>query len=298
MTEYKVLVTLDGSHHAERALAYLGVLPSLGASEVLLISVVDESEDFHDLALPEAREREANLLSTYLDAVSADIAEHLGISVRTKVLRGSPAACILDEVKAFSPELMVISTHGHSGITRWRLGSVADKVIRGAACNTLVIGPKATHEGRFQVDDFVGAFKSVLVPLDGSPLAEEALPVAALIADTFDASLILVNAVPVPMFGDAFVGEAIYAAGLDHLIEAAHNFLSRAAATLNRPAETEVLVGPAAFRLEEYISTKRIDLVVMTSHGKGGFFRATLGSVAGRLIGGPAPILIVRPARP
>jgi len=81
MTEYKVLVTLDGSHHAERALAYLGVLPSLGASEVLLISVVDESEDFHALALPEAREREANLLSTYLDAVSADIAEHLGIDL-------------------------------------------------------------------------------------------------------------------------------------------------------------------------------------------------------------------------
>ncbi|MPZ50560.1 MAG: hypothetical protein GEU75_14900 [Dehalococcoidia bacterium] len=61
------------------------------------------------------------------------------------------------------------------------------------------------------------------------------------------------------------------------------------------PVQTDVLVGPAAFTLEDYITEKRIDLVIMTSHGRGGLVRTALGSVTDRLLGRTAPVLVVRP---
>src|SRR3970040_913397 len=97
---YKVMVPLDGSRLAENSLVYLDALKGLGESEVLLVSVVDESEDFRGLHHAESRAREANLLSTYLREVSADVEKHTGVGVATKVLEGSPAAAILDEATA------------------------------------------------------------------------------------------------------------------------------------------------------------------------------------------------------
>jgi nucleotide-binding universal stress UspA family protein len=172
MSQYKVLVPLDGSRLAEHSLVYLDALRSMGESQVQLLSVVDEAEDFESLKPEESRLREENLLSTYLREVSADIKQHLGIDVETRVVAGSPANAILDEAEKYAPDLLVISTHGRSGISRWRLGSVADKVIRGAACNTLVVGPKAAERGTWLDARIMDAFKSLLVPLDGSALAE------------------------------------------------------------------------------------------------------------------------------
>jgi nucleotide-binding universal stress UspA family protein len=83
---------------------------------------------------------------------------------------------------------------------------------------------------------------------------------------------------------------------LDTLIEAARSYLSSAATKLGRPdVKTDVLVGGAAWQLEDYVAGNAIDLVIMTSHGRGGFVRTALGSVTDRLLGGAAPVLVVRP---
>jgi nucleotide-binding universal stress UspA family protein len=297
MPPYKVFVPLDGSRLAEFSLVYLDSLRSLGESRVLLLSVVDEAEDLHSLDPKEYRAREENLLATYLREVSADIENHLGIKVETKVTTGSPASCILAEVGEYSPDLLVISTHGRSGISRWRMGSVADKVIRGAACNTLVVGPKASERSTWMEARLMEAFKSLLVPLDGSALAETALPVATMLADSYGSAIHLVQVVGIPTAAAGGLGEVAYMPDLlDTLKEAAKAYLKNTVAKLNRDdVEAKVLVGGAAWQLEDYIEANAIDLVVMTSHGRGGFIRTALGSVTDRLLGGAAPVLVVRP---
>jgi len=292
---YKVMVPLDGSRLAENSLVYLDALKSLGESEVLLVSVVDESEEFRGIADADSQAREANLLATYLREVHADIEKHLGVSVETKVLTGSPAAALIEEAARYAPDLIVISTGGRSGVSRWRVGSVADKVIRAASGNMLVVGPKAAERSSWIDARIIEPFRTLLVPLDGSELAERALPVATAFADAYGSVLHLVRVVPIPTVTGGMGGEASYVPDLlETLIDSAKAYLSDTAAKLNRPVTTEAVVGSAVVRLEDYVNEHAIDLVVMTTHGRSGFVRTALGSVTDRLLGGAAPVLVVR----
>lgn len=299
MSDYRILVPLDGSRLAEHSLVYLDALKSLGEPQVLLLSVVDESEDLHSLSPAESGKRESNLLSTYLREVSADAQQHLGLKTETKVLNGVPATRILEEALGFSPDLLIISTHGRSGASRWRFGSVADKVIRGAVCDTLVVGPKAA-EGENWMDAFLKPpFRSILVPLDGSGLAEAALARAKSFAETVGSAVHLVRAVPIPTMTGGDAGEAAYIPNLlEQLEEGAQAYLKEVASGWPAAVEvkTEVSVGTAAAVLEDYVSKNDIDLVIMTSHGRRGIVRTALGSVTDRMLGGEAPVLVVRVA--
>jgi nucleotide-binding universal stress UspA family protein len=294
MSDYRVLIPLDGSRRAETPLAYLGALKQMGDLQVRLLSVVDETEEFGALRGREAEDREFNLLSTYLREVAADIEKHVGIAVECRVRRGHPAGNIEADAVDFKPDLLLISTHGRSGIDRWRLGSVADKVVRAAICNTLVIGPNAVEQTKWLEGDLTKPFGSILVPLDGSQLAEAALPVAASFAGAFGSDIHLVQAVAIPAM--TAINEGAYMPDLlDLTVGGARDYLARLAGQLPKlKVHTKIVVGPPILELESYITTG-IDLVVMTSHGRGGMLRTALGSVTDRLLGGPAPVLVVRP---
>lgn len=299
MSEYRVMVPLDGSKAAEHSLAYLDSLRSIGASRVLLLSVADDAEDFHGLTGAEGLEKERNLLEAYLANLAGNLRGELGIDVETKVVTGSPSRAILAEADAFAPDLMVLSTHGRSGPSRWRIGSVADKVIRGSTYNTLVVGPHATGREAWLEDHLLPGFRSILIPLDGSKAAERALEVTRTFRDAFSPKIHLVDAVSVPPIGDAF-GETSYMPELLTTLEdGAGQYLNEVAARMGDTSEIvlSVPVGPAASCLTEYVEREHIDLVVMTTHGRGGFARATLGSVTDRMLGGAAPVLIVRSGR-
>ena len=299
MGEMNVLVPLDGSRTAEHSLVYLDALRQLGPARFMLFSVADEAEDFHGEASEEAIERESNLLSTYLREVGKDVQTHLGVEVLRKVVRGVPAARVLEDIEVTKPDLVVISSHGRSGVKRWRLGSVADKVIRGAECDILVVGPKA-HEAEVWLDVRAEQpFKSILVPLDGSPLADQALTVAERYGACFGATLHLVRAVSMPSYATGFAGEGAYLPELlDTLVKGATEDVRKAAAGLDASQVnvTDILIGDAATQLENYVTERGIDLVIMTSHGRGGLSRTALGSVTDRLLAeAKAPVLVVRP---
>jgi nucleotide-binding universal stress UspA family protein len=141
-------------------------------------------------------------------------------------------------------------------------------------------------------------FRSILVPLDGSELAESALPVAADFAASYGSAMHLVRVVAIPPVGDGMgMGEMAYTPDfLETLVESAKSYMQRTRESLGRTdVTTDVIVGSAAPQLEDYVAGKAIDLVVMTSHGRSGFLRSALGSVTDRLLGGPAPVLVVRP---
>ena len=305
MSEFKVFIPLDGTRMAEHSLLYLKALQAFGDVSVLLVSVVDPSARAPGLNEAEVAEREANVLNAYLNETAAEIRRQFEMTVITRIKRGVPGSVVLEEAEAFAPDLLVIATHGHQGLSRWRAGGVADQVARRAGFNTLIVGPKAAEMGRWLATDRLPAFDSVLVPLDGSDFAERALPVAEQLASRPGTILNLVQVVPAPVAGIVSIpvevgrsrGDTAYVPGkLEDLVEVTNDYLTKTAAGLDKAAATnkDVLVGPTAESLLQYVSEKRIDVVVMTSHGRGGFVRAALGSVTDRLVGSNAPVLVVR----
>lgn len=295
MADYTVLIPLDGSPLAEHSLTFLPALAQLGDVALHLISVVDETEEIHDLTSAEIVERERNVLTTYLGQTAADIERLYGIKAEFEVEAGVPSDAIHRRVDALRPDLLVISTHGRSGLSRWRHGSVAAGLLHGATCPILIVGPRAAEHGDWREGETTASFDSILVPLDGSARAEQALTTAAAMAQQFGSKLHLVRAVRPRTAGDPMPG-----GGADltsQMEQGAASYLEKVRARLHSGGDvvTAVRLGAGATELEEYIAAEQIDLVVMTSHGRSGLVRAALGSVTDRLTGnGKAPVLVVR----
>lgn len=295
MTQLRVLIPLDGSKLAEAPLAHLSGLRAMGEIDLHLVSVVDQDEDFQELAGEEAIKREHNVLGSYLRDVAGDLKKHLGLPSETHVVRGSPAQCILDVIEDVRPDLVLISTHGRSGFSRWRLGSVADKIVRASICNVMVLGPRAAEAAAWYAE-ISPPFASILAPLDGSELAEQALPVAQRFAECYESTLHLVRIVPVPVYGDVHSGIA-YPEILTDLENAARAYMAPLAQQtgLGERCKVTVKIGAAATELLNYVDENKVDLVVMTTHGRGGIKRAALGSVTDRMLESSAPVLVVKP---
>jgi nucleotide-binding universal stress UspA family protein len=291
----KVLIPLDGSKLAEHSLAYVAALRPLGLSEVELVSVIDP------VAVPARRahedeDRERNLLATYLEKLAEEVKTQTTIEVKTRILAGPAPEAIIQELETYQPNYLIVSTHGSSGFSRWRFGSVADKVIRGAGCPTLVVGPVAAERESWLEARIMPVFKSILVPLDGSELAEKALPEAQRFGEAFGAGVHVVTAVAVNVVGPAEAWAGISEQLMDSFVADAREYLEAVKAKTPglAGATFEVRIGGGAEVLSDYVTENNIDLMIMTSHGRGGFLRTALGSTTDRLLGGAAPVLIVR----
>jgi nucleotide-binding universal stress UspA family protein len=294
VSEYKVLIPLDGSRPAEHALAFLPALANLGQLDVTLVSVVDFPEDLLKSVVTEEEERERNLLATYLREIAGDLEKHLSATVHCKIMRGTASTLILEQVKALSPDLLAISTHGRSGIARWQRGAVADKVIRGATCPALVVGPRAMEKGQWLEAGAVPPFTQILVPLDGSEAAEQALGTASGFAEVYASRLHLLRVMPYVPLSSGFWDPP--ATLMDDILEGGREYLAGVSERVGKAGEvaTSVTIGSPAHEIDRYVREQDIDLVVMTSHGRGGLARAALGSVTDRVIGAGPPVLLVR----
>lgn len=293
--DVKILIPLDGSKLAEHSLAYVAGLRPLGLSQVEIVSVAEPDA----VALRRGQEdeaREVNLLGSYHREVTEDLRIHTSLEVETKVLSGPPAAAIIEEIEAFQPDYLIVSTHGASGVSRWRFGSVADKLIRGAGCATLVVGPKAAEREQWLTARLMPVFRSILVPLDGSELSEQALPEAQRFAEAFGAQIHLVSVVAVGSIGLDAAWAGVSPKLTEDLTQQATDYLDGVRGKTPGLANSYIAapIGSPAQALSDYIADNAIDLVIMTSHGRGGLLRTALGSTTDRLLGGAAPILIVR----
>jgi nucleotide-binding universal stress UspA family protein len=204
-----ILIPLDGSALAEQALPYVRTLaPLLGARVRLLNVIVD---DQHEGLMAEGiaasygvidplatqREREHRSLTTlthhaegYLDSQAA-LLRGQGIDTEIDVRCGPAADVIIEAAAGLDIAMIAMATHGYSGLRRWALGSVTDRVVHATATPVFVVrGAKSTPHDPVM-------FKRVMVPLDGSPLAAQALPMAADLAERARAELLLMQAVEV-----------------------------------------------------------------------------------------------------
>jgi nucleotide-binding universal stress UspA family protein len=289
------LIPLDGTKLSESAFSLLPFIKTLGFDRVRLVSVWEsvweekEAPPGKESELAEIAERGRSYLEAYLHEQASAVAGQ-GFQVDTAVRVGRAAdACL--EVARDGTDLILIATHGRTGIARWRLGSVADAIIRDAPCPCLVIGPNVNIE-------LVGyAPRRVVVPVDGSELAEQALPVAAWIAAKSGATIGLVRAVSMTAVTyDPSMG--MYSVDLLQAMEdAAIAYMERLAEQLGGKASvtSTLLRGPSGEQILEHLQESAADLVVMASHGRAGLARAALGSVTDRVLHGPAPVLVLRP---
>ena len=142
----RILVTLDGSKHAEEVLPHVRALANCTGAEVVLLRVIVYphydfivgdpmiAEAAHDAAQAEAKE--------YMEQAVANLSK-TGLEVKGEVAEGLVADTIIDFAEKVQADLIAMSTHGRSGPARWLVGSVADKVVRGATVPVLLVRPIA-----------------------------------------------------------------------------------------------------------------------------------------------------------
>ena len=149
MTEFnRILVPLDGSSLAEKALPVATTLAEKFESTIILLHVLDIPTASAPASHPavtidwviEARKQALREAESYLNVRQIEIHQQ-GIKVRALLRDTSPAKDILDVAAAEKIDLIVMSSHGHGGLARWTFGSVADKVARHSPCPVLLIRP-------------------------------------------------------------------------------------------------------------------------------------------------------------
>jgi nucleotide-binding universal stress UspA family protein len=291
-----ILVPLDGSLLAERALPCAERLARAGSRRLVLVRAVE-------LFLPDGEtyiESEHPMLAEaqkYLEETAKGLMRS-GLQIGYAVPHGSPSEQILASIRSYHPDLVVMATHGRSGFGRWLHGSVADAVL----CHSpspVVLVPSQLTEPAPSIRR-----ARLLVPLDGSPLSEAVLPWVAKVATEIGAEVVLARVVPVEAsFYPEFI-QVVPQADVQRRNEA-RAYLSAVAerlATAGAPttvpvrtrAEVDADPGTTIARLADEESA---DMIVMGTHGRSGVVRFVLGSVAnGTLRHARVPLLLIRPA--
>jgi nucleotide-binding universal stress UspA family protein len=201
------------------------------------------------------------------------------IESRGRVVVGYPAEEILRYAEENKIDIIMLSTHGRSGIRRWGLGSVAEKVIHEAEVPVWLV-PAALHEG-ILYDKMPN--RTMLVPLDGSALAEEVIPHVIDIVKQRGAEqkVTLINvSKPPARLSDA--DKSLFGEDVASLQTGGELYLKKIAARLEAAgltAEYEQLVGDPAEEIVRYAATYQPRLIVMSTHGRSGFSRVVFGSV-------------------
>ncbi len=219
-----------------------------------------------------------------------------GFGVETAVERDVAAApAILNYAAEHDVDIIVAGTHGHRGVKRILLGSVAEEVVRRAGCPVLTV--RAPNGEPAQID---GAVSSILVPVDFSEHSREALRYAREIAALYDAEIQLLHVVEENLHPAFYVGGvgSIYDVQPD-LDEKASTELQTFFDKTEGPAidtvTTHVRTGRAARQITKLAESTTADLLVMSTHGLTGLEHFFMGSVAEKVVRrSPIPVFTVK----
>lgn len=289
---HMILVPLDGSPVAERALPFAEALARASHGRVVLIRAA-LGQPSHGPVSPREQDQVVQEAESYLAGVVAHLDP--SIAVERAVLYGEAAEAILAEISRTKADLVIMSSHGHSGPGHWVYGTVADRIIRRAAVPILLV-PVAC-ERTWPSDRAL----RILVPLDGSALAEEALGPARELTEGLPATFILLRVID-PARDIGVTAHPYSTALFDHsgALAEARRSLEGIAARLRadgQMVDVQVDVGPAAARIATAAEEQRASVVAMTTHGRGGPSRLVLSTVAtGVVQRANVPILLVRPS--
>ena len=291
----KILVPLDGSDEAEAILPYVSHLASGMDIGVVLLSVMDsgamEMRETYFSRLFERAEQEAKgRLHNAAHQLLQD-----GVRTEEVVVSGRPDSEITEAADRLGCNLIAMSTHGRSLLGRGILGSVTDRVVHTARIPVLTVTPdkvRAYHGSDTLITRLV-------VPLDGSALAETALPYVERMASKLGYAVVLLRVVPPLHY--FWVGDhppEIHEE--NQLMESeAREYMESTAESLSRAGvdvEWRVLVGHPTTIVLEQVRDIPHSIIALTTHGRSGLRRWLIGSLAETLVrSGGDPVLIVPP---
>ncbi len=283
----KILVPVDGSPISETALPFGKEIAKAFKSELDLLFVCDEHACEH---LVEHQNYLKKLASSLKDGSTS-------VNVSPVVVQGQPGVEILWFAEQKNIGLIVMATHGRTGIREWAFGSVAHKVIQTTKKPLLVIrGTEAEAKA-----DSKNCLSRIMVPLDGSPRGEAALPFVREMLGHLYSEAILLQVVP--------EGEHVHTVGginyvrfkeqqIEPMKTSAQKYLAGVAKSLENTkakARIEVRVGDPAMEIIRLSSELGACLTAMSSHGHTGLERFVYGSITQRVLhGGKTPLLLVR----
>lgn len=286
-----ILVPLDGTPLAERAVGYAAHLARAASARLLLIRSVPLGP-VHTLSDAESEIRAQEDAEAYLDAIRKGLPTPGEIDIAA--FFGDADATILDEARTHHASLIVMSTHARSSARRVIEGSIADEVARSATVPVLLVSP--TCDRTWPTDRPL----RVLLPLDGSPRAESALAAATALAEVTDVELVLLRVVdesqPIRI---ERTPNALPDVASDERWPHADIYLEQAARKLGQQGlqvTTVVDTGNPVTAVLSAVDAENIDLIAIASHGRGGITRLILGSVATAIVQhATVPVLCIGP---
>lgn len=297
-----IVVPLDGSEQAEQVIPYAEALRDRGGT-LLFFQVVNPSGPARglfgdiEIKIEDVIEQERNASKARLTEIGERWDDVLGKKPQVESYAGDTVEAIKAIVKEREATMLAIASSGRGTLSRLAFGSVADTLMRDAPAPTLIIHPDpnaAPEPAKVE-------FTRILVPLDGSGIAEQALPEAARLANNAKLPVTLVQVIN-PSLEFSMVGQGMAPITPDLYNEIEADFTAQANEELDRGAAKlgdvqgdvtkTVLQGATVEAIKSY--TQPGDLIVMTSHGRSGFRRFLLGSVAQKIINERvAPVVLV-----
>ena len=300
----KILVPLDRSPLAEQAIGRAAALARAYDASIDFI-LVHEPFSMNFLVNPASETDTLAGEQRYIERMAAEVCAGSSLTVTAGVHRGSVSDVICDRAREVAADLIVMTSHGRTGLGRMWLGSVADAVVRNSPVPVLVLKPIVDANDR---RDAHHLFRHVLIPLDGSALAADIFPTATAIAEAGGAKITLLRVItPVPSITavEAPIPLAYMPIIPDEV--ATRHVASEAAAELDEIARRlteqghsvvkgEVVVDErTAQAIIDYARASDVDLVAMCTHGRGAS-RLLVGSVADKVLRGSGlPTLLHRP---
>ena len=296
-----ILVPLDGSSLAECVLPHAVVMAQAFEAQLTLLSVQEHipNLDIRRVVDPLDWQMWKAESNAYLEAVGHRI-RLAALSADIVLLEGQPASTITNYVHKHGIDLIVLSSHGQSGLSEWSVSSVVQKIINRARASILLVRAYLPWAG----DLGVRRYQRVLVLLDGSRRTECALEPAVRLAKFCDAQILLGHVVRRPEMPRRFplspedteLSERITQRNCE---EAAH-YLDDVGSSLPREAEIRLLVSQdVAASLHGLAEQEQADLLVMCAHGYSGRNTWPYGSVTSSFIAyGNTPLLLIQDLAP
>jgi len=285
----KILVPLDGSDLAELALPYAEELANAFKSEIILLHVSEPSEDryrhMHELYVKEVTDRIKGRFK----------------KVTPVVVSGKPADEIISYADKNKVGIIIMTSHGRSGVLSWATGSIASKLLQGAAAPLLLVrAAKPKREVTRQV-----LLNRILLPLDGSEAGEAAVGYIAEMMSRLESE--------VTLFGVVSSGQHIRSVGgldyinyseeqLEMFKKEAEEYLDGVYRRLKRRKGTVEVVlkvgdksGDVGQEILKFAEEKGVSLIAISSHGHSGIEKWVFGSIANKVVhNSRSPVLVVK----
>ncbi len=303
----RMLVPLDGSDLAETAIPYAKELGGRLDLDIFVLHAYDrrygDQAPMHQAYAERAAEQIRRQLRAFHEQgeLSTSIAT---ITVRAESVVGNPAEMILQFTDKHQIDLILMATHGYSGIKRWSPGSIAAKVLH--ASNIPVWLVPAGSEQELTFDQWPS--KTIIVPLDGSEMAEAMLPHVESLAKQWHGELISIVLVQVcdSPFVTADYHEANVAMNWESHMEnveyrfkqISEQYLARTEGKLRDAGMNvrfKVLIGKTAGTIIDYAHENPFSIIAMSSHGRSGLMRWAYGNIADKIVhGASCPVLLIK----